>query len=62
MVTKWDRWRGVMDWGCWGWQVHTVVYGMTGQRGPAIDHKELYLIFRDNLYGKRIRKRMNACT
>ena len=25
-------------------------------------HRELYSIFYDNLYGKRIRKRMDMCT
>ena len=24
-----------MDWGGWDWCKHTVVYGMTGQRGPV---------------------------
>ena len=33
-----------------------VVYGMTGQWGPAIQHRELYPIFCDNLYGEKIWK------
>ena len=40
--------------GAWDWHMHTEVYGMIGQRGPAIQHKELYPIFHDNLCGKRI--------
>ena len=34
------------------WHIHTVVYGMVGHRGPAVEHRELYLIFSDDLYGK----------
>ena len=52
MVTKGDRWGrdrlGVQD-----WHMHTEVYGMTGQEAPAIQHRELYLIFCDNFCGKR---------
>ena len=40
---------------------YTVVYGMTDQWGCDVQHKELYLIFCNNLYGKRIRKRMDVC-
>ena len=48
--------------GAWDWHMHTEVYGMIGQWGPAIQHKELYPIFHDNLCGKRIWKRINVCT
>ena len=40
--------------GAWDWHMHTEVYGMIGRWGPAIQHKELYPIFHDNLCGKRI--------
>ena len=50
-----DRWR------VWDWHVHTEVYGMTGQRGPAIEHRELYPISQFHLCGKRIWKRTDLC-
>ena len=34
---------------------------MIGQRGNAVKHRELYPTFCDNLYGKRIWKRMDVC-
>ena len=34
--------------------IMTVIYGMTGQQGPAIEHRENYPIFSANLCGKRI--------
>ena len=37
-----------------------VVYGMTGQQGPAVKHKELYPIVFDGLCGKRIWKRVDV--
>ena len=36
------------------WHVYTMVHGMDGQWGPAVQHRELYPIFCNNLYGKRI--------
>lgn len=27
---------GRMDWGFWGWHVHTLISGMEGQRGAAV--------------------------
>jgi len=41
--------------------MHIEVYGMTGQWGPAAEHRELRPIFYDNLYGKRKGKRMDVC-
>ena len=38
--------------------MHTEVYGMIVQQGPAVEHRECYPIFYDNLYGKRIWKIM----
>ena len=31
--------------GALDWHLHTVVYGMTGQQGPAVAHRELYATF-----------------
>ena len=45
--------------GVWDWRMHTEEYGMTGQRAPAGQHRDLYPVFCDNLCGKRI---WNVCT
>ena len=34
--------------------MHTVAHGMTGQGGPAVQHRDLHPILRDDLCGKRI--------
>ena len=49
--------------GVWDWHTHSIVYRMDGQQGPAVEHKVLYSIFCDNLYGKRIWKQiaMDTC-
>ena len=39
MVTKRDRWRGGDGLGIWNRHVHAEVYGMIGQRGPAVWHR-----------------------
>ena len=38
----------------WDWPMHTVVYGMTSQWGPAVEHRELYPIFCDGPCEKKI--------
>ena len=38
-----------MDWVCLDWHVHTLVYGMIGQWGPAVCHREFNSIFCDNV-------------
>ena len=38
----------------WDWHMHTELYGITGQRGPAVDHRELYPVFCDDLCGRRL--------
>ena len=38
------------------------VYRMTGQWGPAVQHRDLYPIFCNNLCRKRIWERMDVCT
>ena len=48
--------------GVWDWHVHMEVYGMIGQWGPAVQHREFYPIFCDNLCGKRMQERMDMCT
>ena len=60
VVTKGERrWGGgVLE--VWDWHMHTVVYGIVGQQEPAVYHKELYPIFCDDLYGKRVSKK-NGC-
>ena len=30
--------------GVWDWHMHTIIYGMDGQQGPAVEHKELHNI------------------
>ena len=35
---------------------------MTGQQRPGVEHRELYPMFCDNLYGKRFWKRMDVYT
>ena len=47
--------------GVWEWHMYTVVNEMTGQWGPDIQHRELCTIYCDNLYGKRIWKRIDLC-
>ena len=63
MVTKGDSLGGGRDGrGVWGWHMHTEVYRMTGQWGPAVYHKELYSVFCDNLCGKKSeRERICVC-
>ena len=39
--------------GSWGLAYYIIVYEMDGQQGRAVEHRELYSIFRDNLYEKR---------
>ena len=42
-LTQGDGQGGGMDLiEVWDWNMHSVVYGMTGQQGPAIQHRELY--------------------
>ena len=43
-----EGWMGV-----WSGQTLTFVHGMDDQRGPAVQHREIYSIFCNNLYGNR---------
>ena len=36
------------------WHMHTVGDEMTGQQETAVQHRDLYPVFCDNLYGKII--------
>ena len=37
-----------------GINIHTTIYKIDKQQGPTVKHRELYSVFCDNLYGKRI--------
>ena len=47
--------------GDWDWHMHIAVCGMTSQWEPAVLHRELYWIFCDSVYGKRIWKIVDVC-
>ena len=40
--------------GVWDWHMHTEVYGLIDQLGPAVWYREHYPVSYDNLFGKRI--------
>ena len=43
-------------------QKHTTIYKIDDQQGTAVEHRELYSIFHNDLYGKKKSKqRMNVC-
>ena len=44
--------KGEMGWG-FGSGICTLVYGMIGKWGPAVQHRDLYPVFCDGPYGKR---------
>ena len=50
--------RGNVVWedrlGAWDEHTHTTLYKINNQQGPAVEHRELYSTFCDNLYEKRI--------
>ena len=46
--------RGMDGLKVWVWRIHFIAYGMDGQWGPAVQHRELYSIVCNDLYGKRI--------
>ena len=48
-VRREGGWTGV-----WDWHMHTEFHRMIVQWELAVYHRELYLIFCDNLCGKRI--------
>ena len=40
--------------GAWEEHTHATIYKIDSQQGPTVEHRELCLIFSDNLYEKRI--------
>ena len=52
MVTKGDG--GMDGLGVWDQHMHIEVYELTGQWEPAVQHREFYPIFCDDLYRKRM--------
>ena len=63
MVTKGVRLAGGRKGlGVWDWHVHTAVYGMIGQWGPAVQHREFYPISCDSLRAKSIWKKTDVYT
>ena len=46
MVTS-QRRVGEDGLGVWDGYMRTIVYGMTGPQGPAVEHRELYPVFCD---------------
>ena len=53
-VTFGQVWEGRDGLVVWDWHMQTVVYGMIGQWGPAVEHRELYpeIIYMGKEYGK----------
>ena len=47
--------------GAWDDHTHSTIYKIDNQQRPTVEHRELYSIFWDNLYQKRILKRMDIC-
>ena len=58
MVTKGERGRGL---GAWDWHMHTVVCGMDGQQGPAVQTGKSTYYSVITYRGEEIRKRMDVC-
>ena len=42
--------------GVWGQKMKTITFRMDKQQGPTVQHRELYPISWDKLYGKEYRK------
>ena len=59
MLSNRDRWQGGRDWG-FGIGIGTLWYMKWMVKGDLLLlHRELYSIFCDNLWGKRIYKRLD---
>ena len=57
MITKEDRWGSGRDGqGLWDWHMYTDVYGMMGQRGPAVQHRKLPSILWLSMWEKNRRE------
>ena len=40
----------------WDWHMYAAVYEITGQQRPAVQHRELYPVFCDNMWEKILRE------
>ena len=54
MITKVEMWGQEDGMGSWLWHMYAIIYGIDGQQGPDEQQREIYSIFCDKLYGKRI--------
>ena len=54
--------RGRDKLGVRDWHIPAVIYEIDNQQGSTIEHRELYSIFSNKLYGEIIWKRMTVCT
>ena len=67
-ILKTNLWlpKGTGGWkdgmGIWDWHMRPVVYGMTGQQGPAVLHRELYPVFCDKSMQEKNVKENRLCT
>lgn len=41
----------------WDWHTHTTIYKLDNQQGPTVQHRGLFSIFCNNLWGKKIWKK-----
>ena len=53
-----DYWGGISEGrdrlGVYDWHVHTFIFKLDNQQGPAVWHRELCSVLSNNLNGKRI--------
>ena len=42
--------------GAWDEHTHTTIYKIDNQQVPTVQHREIYSIFRDDLYEKNLKK------
>ena len=54
MVTKGERCGGREKLEVWDSHTHTTIYKIGNQQGPTVEHRELYSIYCNDLFGKRI--------
>ena len=58
MVIKSER---LGEKGAWDEHIHTITCKINNQQRPTVWHRDLYSLFRNKLYGKRIWKIMDVC-
>ena len=61
MVASGGRREGRHSQGLWGGHVHTAVFKMENQQGPAVEHKELCLMSCGSPDGRGVWGRMDTC-